>query len=156
MSCSSLMLNLLLNFWMCALWTALSELALLKPDHGLRPCGREGGVVYSECYGGAAAERITRLYLSINTDQQNIAHNKCSHRPMWWLGHFSCFSIHSPTVSYPLRPSPPLSCPEKTCANGCVRDIRTERVKRCMTLPALCKLSLSITQACNWSSVEKC
>lgn len=65
-----------LNFWMCALngpfWTGLTE-----SDNPWTCCGR---IIDSECYGVVCsvwgAERIMRLYHSINTEWHHGAHKR--------------------------------------------------------------------------------
>lgn len=123
-----------LNVWVvnCPIWTGLIEL-----DHIDRPLSFSGiyrvilkWMLWSSRF-IVRAERIMRLYLSINTDQWNIVHNNSIHWPMRQLEHtffilafwyYYCFPL---SASKLLHPSPPLSCPEKTCANGCIQDRET-------------------------------
>lgn len=81
-----------LNLWMCELVQPVSKRPFLNWPYWtgsetlnlLREGTMWGGLIYSECYGVACsvwgAERIMRLYHSINTEWHHRAHNKsCRH-----------------------------------------------------------------------------
>ncbi len=165
-----------LNLWMCELVQPVSERPFLNWPYwtgsetlNLRREGTMWGrVIYSECYGAACsvwgAERIMRLYHSINTDWHRRAHNKTSRHSTWRLG--QTFLIHLvwnafPTHKYtPPQTSSSLSWENLcvcvcVCACKCMRE-RDRENEMMFALPMLCKLSWCITHACNWSSVENC
>lgn len=118
-----------LNLWMCALngpfWTGLTE-----SDNPWTCCGR---IIDSECYGVVCsvwgAERIMRLYHSINTEWHHGAHKRAVVGSATWLGQIAqtiffktCLVWNTfPTLSRTQsKPSSPF--PEKNpCARECVR-----------------------------------
>lgn len=153
-----------LNVWvgLTSQWTALFWTGLIEPDQ--RPLDPTGGgndvgrVIYSECYWVACsvwgAERIMRLYHSIDMDWHCRA-RKTSRHSTWWLREIAqTFLIHLvwnafPTLSQ-INSTPSLLLPFLrkpvrayacvcVCARKwacmwvcvCVRDKEKERV-RCL------------------------